>query len=572
MSRSNRAVCAFLLLAALLTAYSNHFQNDFHFDDWHTVTSNLYIQNIRNIPRFFEDARTFSVLPTHQNYRPVVSATLAVDYRLAGGLKPAWFHIDTFIWYVALLAAMYFMYLHLMEAAQPDPRNGYLAFFAVALFGLHPVCAESVNYIVQRGEIQSTLGVAAGMAIFICSPRSRKWGLYLIPVVIGTLAKPPALMFAPILAVYIYLFESAQSQPEAGPGGRIRYTFRALTPALAVTVGLVLLQIVMTPKTWQGDASSRYEYWLTQPSVVLHYIKSFFIPTELTADTDRDVVTSIYGETSVISLAFLGLIALSIRPALKKPEMRPAAFGALWFVLALLPTCIQPLAEVDNDHRMFFPFVGLTLAVSWMALVPLRRFIDRRSNARTWAMAAASAGILILGACIWGTRQRNEVWHTDKSLWKDVTEKSPSNGRGLMNYGLALMDEGDYKGALDYYLDADNYTPKYSTLKTNEGIAYGALGDDVKAEAKFRESLTLLPKDSQNYFFFGQWLKEKKRLPEAREMLQHAVEMSPSDADSRDLLMEIYSEQGDAADLNKLATETLQLFPTNTTAANFLTH
>lgn len=574
MSRWSRAVCVSLLLTALFIGYSNHFQNQFHFDDWHTVQENLYIQNIRNIPRFFKDATTFSVLPSHQNYRPVVSATLAIDYRLAGGLNPAWFHIDTFIWYVALLVALYFMYFHLMEAAQPDPRNEYFSFFAVALFGLHPVCAETVNYIVQRGEVQSTLGVAAGMALYICSPRTRKWGLYLAPVIIGTLAKPPALMFTPILAVYVYLFESVHSKAGARGGDRIRYTFRASALALGVSVGLILLQIAMTPKTWEGGAESRYEYWLTQPSVVLHYIKSFFIPTELTADTDRDVVTSLLGETSVISLAFLVLIALSIRPVLKRPEMRPAAFGVMWFALALLPTSIQPLAEVDNDHRMFFPFVGLTLAVCWLTLVPFRRFVDSRRSAlaRTWSIAATFAAIFILSACVWGTRKRNEVWHTDKSLWKDVTEKSPYNGRGLMNYGLVLMDEGDYKGALEYYSDAENYTPNYSTLKINEAIAYSGLGEDVKAESKFREALNLSPKDFQSYFFFGQWLEGKKRLPEAIAMLRRAVEMSPNDQDSRDLLMQIYSEQGDTATLSAFAKETLRLFPTDTAAAGYLTH
>ena len=39
-------------------------------------------------------------------------------------------------------------------------------------------------------------------------------------------------------------------------------------------------------------------------------------------------------------------------------------FGLLWFVIALAPTSsFIPLAEVMNDHRMYFPYVGLVLAV-----------------------------------------------------------------------------------------------------------------------------------------------------------------------------------------------------------------
>ena len=49
----------------------------------------------------------------------------------------------------------------------------------------------------------------------------------------------------------------------------------------------------------------------------------------------------------------------------RRKQARPIAFGLLWFFLALLPTSLVPLAEVTNDHRMFFPFVGLALAVFW---------------------------------------------------------------------------------------------------------------------------------------------------------------------------------------------------------------
>ncbi|MFZ2957953.1 MAG: hypothetical protein WA705_13780 [Candidatus Ozemobacteraceae bacterium] len=36
-----------------------------------------------------------------------------------------------------------------------------------------------------------------------------------------------------------------------------------------------------------------------------------------------------------------------------------------WFFFALIPTSVIPFAEVANDHRMFFPYVGLVLAVVW---------------------------------------------------------------------------------------------------------------------------------------------------------------------------------------------------------------
>src|SRR5579872_3682475 len=125
MSRGRTTVSALILFFAVLTAYSNHFENSFHFDDWHTIAENPYIRQINNIPRFFRDGSLFSTLPTNQTYRPIVSTTLAFDYWLSGGLDTEWFHIDSFLWFIALLGLAYFTYLGLMHRSRPDPRNDY---------------------------------------------------------------------------------------------------------------------------------------------------------------------------------------------------------------------------------------------------------------------------------------------------------------------------------------------------------------------------------------------------------------------------------------------------------------
>jgi hypothetical protein len=89
LSRSLRrptvfAAACLAALALLFAAYSNHFQNAFHFDDSHVIVDNLYIRGLSQIPRYFVDATTFSSLPTNATYRPVLSATYAIDYWLAG--------------------------------------------------------------------------------------------------------------------------------------------------------------------------------------------------------------------------------------------------------------------------------------------------------------------------------------------------------------------------------------------------------------------------------------------------------------------------------------------------------
>jgi tetratricopeptide (TPR) repeat protein len=532
------------LLILLLAAYGNHFHNSLHFDDWHTVIQSPYIRDLANIPKFFTDARTFSTLPANQSYRPIVSTSLAIDYHLARGLDTLWFHISTFFWYVVLLACMYALFARIAEPG--------VGLFATALYGLHPVNAETVNYVVQRGDIYSTLGAVAGLVVYIYFPGARKWGAYLIPVVIGSLAKPPALMFLPILFVYMLLFEDA---PLFG-------AIRNCIPAGLVCFLAGLLGVVMTPKTYTTGGSDAIHYWMTQPIVILHYVKSFFLPTELSADTDRPLVQSIFSETSVIGLVFLAALAWVIVRCWRRPEMRPVTFGLLWFLIALVPTSVPALSEVENDHRMFFPFVGLTIAVCWAA----KQYTERSLLLSKLAPFVCS---IVLAAFAWGTHARNEVWRTEDTLWRDVTEKSPRNGRGLMNYGLTLMSRGDYPGAISYYKRAEEFTPNYATLMLNLAIAYGGIGDNAGAEAHFRRGLELAPADAQGFFFYGRWLQQQHRIPEATGLLRAAIAANASYLDPRYLLMQIYSDQGDAINLSALASETLSLSPSDKTAADF---
>ena len=96
------ATSCLLALGLLFAAYSNHFQNGFHFDDSHVIEDNLYIRSLNQIPKFFVDATTFSSLPLNAPYRLLLSASYAIDYRLAGGLDPWQFHITQFLMLVCL--------------------------------------------------------------------------------------------------------------------------------------------------------------------------------------------------------------------------------------------------------------------------------------------------------------------------------------------------------------------------------------------------------------------------------------------------------------------------------------
>ena len=230
---------ALVLLVLVVASYSNHFQNDFHFDDAHTVVNNVYIRDIGNIPLFFKDATTSSSLPRNQSYRPTVYTTLALDYHLGGGLKPFNFHLSTFVLLVAQGILMFFLFLRVFDAAGPrasrsvdipaaaGPQPGshlpspvinrVTAMLAVAWYLLHPANAETINYVIARSDSLSTLLIISALVAFAYSPVCKKWRLYLVPVALAILAKPVAAIFPVLILAYVLLIGNDIDERTAGP-------------------------------------------------------------------------------------------------------------------------------------------------------------------------------------------------------------------------------------------------------------------------------------------------------------------------------------------------------------------
>src|ERR1700686_2287375 len=185
-----------LLLVAILVAYANHFYNGFHFDDAHTIVNNASIRELRNIPLFFRDATTFSSLPSNQSYRPLVSTLLAIDYQLAHGLEPFWFHLSIFALFIALTLLLALVIDHLLERDAASSSNRWIALGAAAWYALDPANADTINYIIASSEVISALGVIASFAVSFAFPRLRRYYLYVLPAAIPILAKPTAAIFA----------------------------------------------------------------------------------------------------------------------------------------------------------------------------------------------------------------------------------------------------------------------------------------------------------------------------------------------------------------------------------------
>ena len=229
------------------------------------------------------------------------------------------------------------------------------------------------------------------------------------------------MIFPFLLLAYVWLFERTE---------HFRANRRAWSrdpcrlPAFLVTAAAAILTAQDDARDFPGGRRSGCLYRLTQPWVALHYFKSFFLPTELSADTDWTYVSGPFSGEALAGLR------VRRRPAgrgvLRLAEPRDAAHRLrhLWFFLALVPTSLMPLAEVTNDHRMFFPFVGLALAVFWSLRLVLVRYSAAGSTGNAGGLAGRSWLRVAVAAAEWCCRPRR------RAPTRATTSGTPRNRSG----------------------------------------------------------------------------------------------------------------------------------------------
>ncbi|MCS6958596.1 MAG: tetratricopeptide repeat protein [Pseudanabaenaceae cyanobacterium SKYGB_i_bin29] len=117
--------------------------------------------------------------------------------------------------------------------------------------------------------------------------------------------------------------------------------------------------------------------------------------------------------------------------------------------------------------------------------------------------------------------------------------------KAYFNWGNALNEQEDHRGAINLYLQALAYNPNFAKAHTNLGIAYGKLGDLESSIYHYKEAIKLHPNHAQIYTNFATTLQQNDRYDEAREMFEQALAVNPKSAEAHSGLASIYRDTGE---------------------------
>jgi tetratricopeptide (TPR) repeat protein len=460
-----------LLAAATLVAFGASLGSGFHFDDYaifdHPSLSNLF---------------------TLRETRPLTYLTFWLNWAL-GGASPIGYHAVNLALHLGAVLLAFECLRRLL-----DER---VALVAAAVFAIHPIQAEAVDYVWARSIVLATLLCLASLYEWL---NGRRW-IAVAWFAAALLAKEEVAAF-PLALLLLPNAEKKRSLPPIAAMLCLALAAGLRTVyALQVTPGLPAgLHAGITPAT----------YLLAQGPVILRYLRLLVVPYGFTVDPEI-----------AIPPVWLGLLAWTAIAALAVLAWRYARWAVAGFILLIPSSTVFPAADLAADRRLYFPLLAFAAAAA-PYLVRLR-------------LAEAVPAVLIVLSFF-----RTQIWMTERSLWTEAVERAPGKIRPKIQLARALPASD----ALELLAKARDQAPHDPDVAAETGRILLAEGQADAALTEFSRALALSPRDARYLNDRGVALEALGQTAAARADFERALEIDPRLDAARENLKKISATNG----------------------------
>ncbi|HKA37069.1 MAG TPA: tetratricopeptide repeat protein [Thermoanaerobaculia bacterium] len=528
MSKRLRLGCGALLVLACIVTYANGIGGDFTYDDKAIVRDNVRIRSPSKVSEILRTQYFGGPRGTGANYRPVLLLSYAVQWWIHGRQAESFHAVNVLLHAGATLLLLSF--LRRIGVAPPAP------FLAALLFAVHPIHVEAVTSLVGRGEVLaaifSLLYLHLALRFFEPSP-ARARVLALLGGVLGyslaVLTKESAAS-VPGIALLAFVFVG-----EGKFRGRVaRAFFRGLplwVGSAAALAGIFVVRRQVLGGFVKAAGTGVFELEnvldpLEPPAravnacvVLLRYVGRIVFPLHLSAD---ESAWSIEPVETFSAVAIAAVMLLALLAALSVPKLAsrsPAAFGFLFFVLAILPASnlILPIGTVFAERLAYLPAAGLCLAAGVLGA----------GSAGSWTgMTARRRAVLLAVALALSARAivRNSVWWGDEPLFLNLVRTSPDSAKAHYDLAYIWAEDRQYARALDQYAEAAEIYDGYWDAWTGKGRMEKELHLYDEAEVSYRKAIEANREHENGYFGLGLLREARGNIAGAEQIYREGLE------------------------------------------------
>lgn len=558
-----------------LIAYYNSFNMSFAYDDYQNIIDCKYIKDFKYFKLSFVSGDTYGFRSRYIGY-----LTFAVNYWMHG-LSVQGYHIVNTIIHICNSLIIYKIILLLADTrlySDYTDRKALqeMAFFASALFVVHPIQTQSVTYIVQRFELLSTMFYLLAIIFYIKArkvPSVWRYFYYITSLLSAFLAmKTKEISFTiPITAIVVeYLFIE----------GKKKYRFVVLLPMLLLLLIIPLTLVggdiskIFNAHKIASESTSHYHYAITQFAIILTYIRLLVFPVNQILDYDYPLYSSIFEAkaafglvvvVSIMTIAVYSFYRARRTDGRERYYLRLLTFGTVWFFITLsVQSGLVPLKDLLVEHRLYLPSIGFFMAL--LSVIEIDRICRGTKTLFPVKQTRVVLVIMLLVLCI-ATLNRNMVWRHPIVLWEDVVKKSPGKARGWYNLGTEYLKAGRTDDAILEFKKALVILPVLPEAIHNIGMSFMSKGMFDEAKAWFKKNIdTTGYVDS--YVAYGNVLLQERRFDEARKKYDQVIGMNPMLPEAYNGLGAVMALTGDPKGSISMFKKALELKPEYKEAAD----
>jgi len=570
-------LCVLVIWVAGFLAYSNSFSIAFQFDDTHTVQSNMYVRSLKYIPQYFLDAKTYSYRPENSGYRPMTTVALALGFALSQ-MNTWGYHLIKLLEH-CLLATMIFVVARrlLPRGDSVDRMSPYartlVAFFGGLVFVVHRANTETVDYICAVSTLQAGLFHFLAFYLYLKRREDLKKPIFRAAAIVGSLllymgsmlSKEEGITLVAMIGIYEWFYSRELNEGYFEALKRnIKKIVLAILPYLVVAALYAYLRATMQDAISDSSRGNTplFIYFITQFRSWLHYWTLFFWPVTLNADNLAfDFSPGL--EDPRIWGAFLvhaGVWFWAWKQRFKQPFV---SYAIAWIYITVLPaSSIFVLVEAVNEHRMYIPYIFLSMLSVWGAFKLSSHFLKNPQKALRVATGMLAVCVVLLGI---GAHARNEVWQTEVSLWEDVYAKNPQSPRAMNVLGVSLMNSGEFNRSVQMLENCHRISPQYLPCMVHLSMGYAQHRQYDKGLAVLRKGNQLNPDYPHINFHLGMYYKDYfGDLENAKRHLMRCIQATQGRFFQATVkLGEIALEQGGFQEAMNIANSILQVDATN---------